>query len=317
MKAPMATDSRMASVWIATCSAAFCELTSIGRAAPSVTRPGLRNPFRIAFDGEDGTLWAADVGHLRREEINIIRPGANYGWSFREGSLSFDESYLRGNPPAALEGELVDPVWEYPHLNGNNCIIGGFVYRGASNPQLQGKYIYADNGSGRVWALSVEDGNAVSNEELLALPVSSKTGIASVQADAQGEPLIVILGETGTTSGTIRRIIPADNKDSVSSLPQRLSQTGIFADLTTLEPNPGVIPYEVNAPQSAAGARIRRWMSVPGNGDDPDAATDRITFSERDACKFPPGTVFVQHFDLPNADGKSFRPIETRVVVLE
>ena len=54
---------------------------------------------------------------------------------------------------------------------------------------------------------------------------------------------------------------------------------------------------------------------MPGNGNDPDAATDRITFSERDAWKFPPGTVFVQHFDLPTADGKSFRPIETRVLV--
>ena len=170
---------------------------------------GLRNPYRIAFDPETGQLWSADVGHLRREEINVIVRGGNYGWSFQEGSLPFVESYLQGEPPAELHGQLVPPLWEYPHLNGDNCIIGGFVYRGETLPQLDGKYLYADNGSGRVWALTSDGEEVVHNEEILSLPVSSKTGIASLQPDANGEPLIVILGETGTTSGTIRRIVPA------------------------------------------------------------------------------------------------------------
>ena len=28
---------------------------------------------------------------------------------------------------------------EYPHLNGDNCVIGGFVYRGKKFPELAGK----------------------------------------------------------------------------------------------------------------------------------------------------------------------------------
>lgn len=277
---------------------------------------GLRNPYRLAFDEETGRLWAADVGHLRREEVNIIRPSGNYGWSHREGTLPFTESYLHGNAPTPRHGEEIDPVWEYPHLNGNNCIIGGFVYRGEKYPQLEGKYIYADNGSGRVWALAYEEGQPASNEELLSLPVSSKTGIASVQPDADGEPLIVILGESGTTSGTIRRIIAAD-KDAATTLPGKLSETGIFADIQSLTPKPGVIPYEVNAPQTAGEARIRRWIAVPGDGRDPDSATDRIEIAADGAWKFPTGTVSVQHFDLPVVKNNSqhWQPVETRVLV--
>ena len=38
--------------------------------------------------------------------------------------------------------------------------------------------------------------------------------------------------------------VPAD----AAALPPLLSQTGVFRSLTDLTPNPGLIPYEVNAP---------------------------------------------------------------------
>lgn len=277
---------------------------------------GLRNPFRIAFDPLDGRLWAADVGHLRREEVNVIVKGGNYGWSYREGSLPFDESWLKGKRPEGIPGEEIDPIWEYPHLNGNNCIIGGFVYRGGRHQSLEGKFLCADNGSGRVWALRPTEDGHVTNEELLALPVSSKTGIASVQADADGEPLLVILGEHDTTDGSIRRLVPAE-RTAASSFPTRLSETGIFADLASLTVADSFVAYDVAAPQRQGESRSRRWISVPGDGHDPDGAVDRIGFDEERPWEFPAGTIFVQHFELPtneSGDG-AWRRVETRVLV--
>ena len=67
-------------------------------------------------------------------------------------------------------------------------MIGGLVYRGAKHPALQAKYIYADNGSGRVWNLSRDIDGKIRNIEIVSLPVFSKSGIASLQADADGEP---------------------------------------------------------------------------------------------------------------------------------
>lgn len=111
---------------------------------------GLRNPWRISVDPETNTLWAGDVGQNVWEEVDIIESGNNYGWDCREGMHDFTGD---SSPACATATNLVDPVYEYQHLNGNVSITGGYVYRGTSLPALVGRYIFADYGSGRIWAL--------------------------------------------------------------------------------------------------------------------------------------------------------------------
>ena len=59
----------------------------VGRAGtrPEIWAYGLRNPWRFSFDRVAGDLWTADVGQNRFEEVDIIRPGLNYGWNVMEG----------------------------------------------------------------------------------------------------------------------------------------------------------------------------------------------------------------------------------------
>jgi glucose/arabinose dehydrogenase len=47
---------------------------------------GHRNPHHLAF-AKDGTLIVAEDGRDNIDEVNLIVPGANYGWPAREGSL--------------------------------------------------------------------------------------------------------------------------------------------------------------------------------------------------------------------------------------
>ena len=46
---------------------------------------GFRNPWRMSFDPEEGTLWLGDVGFIDNEELNRVRRGGNYGWNVLEG----------------------------------------------------------------------------------------------------------------------------------------------------------------------------------------------------------------------------------------
>jgi len=49
--------------------------------APEVWAYGLRNPWRDSFERGTGTLWIADVGQGRREEVSLGTAGGNHGWS--------------------------------------------------------------------------------------------------------------------------------------------------------------------------------------------------------------------------------------------
>ncbi len=112
---------------------------------PEIWAYGLRNPWRFSFDRLTGDLWTADVGQNLYEEIDIILPGANYGWNLMEGAHCFAERGCSGVG-------LVLPVAEYDRTDGCS-VTGGYVYRGSNLPSLYGAYVYGDFCSGRIWAL--------------------------------------------------------------------------------------------------------------------------------------------------------------------
>jgi glucose/arabinose dehydrogenase len=133
-------------------------------ACPEIYAHGIRNPWRFAFDKQTGRLWCGDVGQELWEEVFVVTSGGNYGWSSREGTHAF------GNRPTVENvGNPIEPVWEYDHQIGKS-ITGGRVYRSSRQPQLSGKYLYADYVTGRIWALSFDPatGKATRNEQVIA-----------------------------------------------------------------------------------------------------------------------------------------------------
>ncbi len=117
-------------------------MLSVPDARPEIYAYGLRNPWRMSFDRNTGELWVGDVGGAKREEVNIVQAGANYGWGAFEGELCvhYPDEYC-----ANLLDSVVMPVFSYPHGGEYGCaIIGGTVYRGSAIPWLNGMYIFGD-----------------------------------------------------------------------------------------------------------------------------------------------------------------------------
>ena len=121
---------------------------------------GLRNPWRFSFDPPTGRIFAGDVGQNLYEEIDIIVPGGDYGWSDREGFHSFNKAatkvYSEKNKPNPNSG-YIEPIHDYEHKEGIS-VTGGCVYRGDKIPTLKGAYIFADYGRGWLKALREVDG---------------------------------------------------------------------------------------------------------------------------------------------------------------
>jgi uncharacterized repeat protein (TIGR03806 family) len=257
----------------------------------AVWASGLRNPWRCSFERGNERLWCGDVGAGKREEVNLVKRGGNYGWPLYEGSLPFD------NPSNLPATTFERPVHEYDHTVGV-AIVGGYVYRGTRFPEWVGRYLYSDFLTTAVWGMEVDGaGQFVSNTALTA-----ETGRTYTLGEDEAGELYA-----GTEDGTIYTLVRNDEAaPSEQAMPDTLSATGLFTDLAQLTPAPGLIDYGVNAPLWSDGARKRRWIAVPGD--------QKIGFSPTDAWIFPIGTVTVKHFELPKAGGGVTR-LETRVMV--
>ncbi len=137
---------------------------------------GLRNPWRFSFDSETGNIWLGDVGQNKIEEINVIDRGGNYGWNIQEGTSCF------GSSNCDTDG-LIAPVFEYDQSNNDRSVTGGYVYRGMNTPSLEGRYIYGDFISGRIWALTTNLNDDLENQLLVDLGFN----VASFGTDIRNE----------------------------------------------------------------------------------------------------------------------------------
>ena len=169
----------------------------VGRdGADEIWAYGLRNPWRFAFDvgASPPRLYIADVGQGRWEEINVVdapAAGRNYGWRVTEGS----ECY---NPATGCDasGHAL-PVHGYSHDDGCS-VTGGFVYRGAALPELNGHYFYADYCRGWIRSLLFVAGGATARREW---PLGNVGSITSFGVDGARELYVV------STNGRVYRIV--------------------------------------------------------------------------------------------------------------
>jgi glucose/arabinose dehydrogenase len=152
-----------------------------GAALDEIWAFGLRNPWRFSFDRETGDLWIADVGQNAVEAVNrqaADSPGGeNYGWRIMEGDACFE-------PPTGRDPTgLTMPVITYTHASAwGRSVTGGYVYRGAEVPSLEGAYVFADYASGNVFAA---EGEADDWTARTLLETNSR--IASLGLDEAGE----------------------------------------------------------------------------------------------------------------------------------
>lgn len=159
---------------------------------------GLRNPWRFSFDPKTGTCFAGDVGQNLFEEIDILVAGGDYGWHDVEGNHVFNQKDASGKkaPPALAQPSAYKaPIHEYDRKLGNS-VTGGVVYRGDRVPAIDGAYVFADFGSGRIFALR-ENGGKWESQQL-----ATEHTIAGFGYDVSNGDVLV-----ATLSGQVKRII--------------------------------------------------------------------------------------------------------------
>jgi Concanavalin A-like lectin/glucanases superfamily/Glucose / Sorbosone dehydrogenase/Bacterial Ig domain len=271
---------------------------------------GFRHPWRFSIDPATGEIWVGDVGQDRWEEVEILRKGGNYGWPYYEATHLTTTNYPTqpGMLPPPTDYVMDLPLWEYPHTAVPGAdpkfsgldVNGSLVYHGSRITALTNAYLFGDfDAGGNIWALRRLTNNTVSVERLAGMP-----GIAAFAADPRNGDLLMC----NYLQNKLQRLVIGDV--SGSGFPTKLSDTGIFADLATLTPNPGIVNYEPIVAFWSDYAVKRRWFCIPD-------VTNTVTYATDANWLFPNGMMWIKHFDFETTRGNpaTKHRIETRVLV--
>jgi aldose sugar dehydrogenase len=95
-----------------------------GDVTAQIWAKGLRNPLGIAFDGE-GRLWEVEMGPANGDEVNLIKPGTNYGYPNVSNGDHYDGRDIPDHAPG--DGYAAPKVYWNPGI----APAGMMIYKGS------------------------------------------------------------------------------------------------------------------------------------------------------------------------------------------
>jgi glucose/arabinose dehydrogenase len=126
--------------------------------APEIFAYGFRNPHKFNWT-RDKRMFSVNIGQHQIEALDIILPGHFYGWPLREGNFLLHNNEIEKVFKLAGDDSVMHvtyPVAEFDHDEGT-AICGGYEYEGKAVPQLQGKYVFGDIASGKLFYADMND----------------------------------------------------------------------------------------------------------------------------------------------------------------
>lgn len=130
-------------------------------AVPGLYTIGIRASQGLALDPATKKIWFSEHGTIQGDELNILRPGANYGWPHRTSGKYRTAGY---NPPTIPGTTFTDPIYFWRKTVAPTGLI---FYTGREFPLWQGNLIVPGLSVGSLWRMVIEHDRVVSAEELL------------------------------------------------------------------------------------------------------------------------------------------------------
>jgi glucose/arabinose dehydrogenase len=168
-------------------------------AAAAVYSYGHRNIQGLAYDPLRAIVWSSEHGALGGDELNVIRPGANYGWP----AVTYSREYFDGSKiseATAMPG-MVDPrvVWISAIAPS-----GLTVYTAARFPGWQGDVFVGGLKSQDIRRIKLDDAGRVIDQH--AIRIGQR--VRDVRQGPDG--LLYVL--TDETDGSLIRLEPTADR---------------------------------------------------------------------------------------------------------
>jgi glucose/arabinose dehydrogenase len=178
----------------------------VGRdgARPEIYTYGNRNAYGLAYHPETGELWESEIGPLGGDEVNILKPGHNYGWPLVSTGRNYTGTEVSDHP-WSREGMDNPRMFWVPSISPSGLIFyTGDRFKGWKNNIFLG----ALNGKA-LWRVSFKQPRQAEQREVL-LP-SLNVRMRDVQQGPDGNLYVATELEAGgaALTGTVLKIEPA------------------------------------------------------------------------------------------------------------
>ncbi|MBX6743788.1 MAG: PQQ-dependent sugar dehydrogenase [Acetobacteraceae bacterium] len=171
-------------------------------ARPEIWSYGHRNPQGLAFNPWTGSLWEAEFGARGGDEVNIIRPGRNYGWPIVTKGVDYDGSRIG---EGASRPDMEEPIHYWvPSISPSGIAF----YTGDAFPAWRGSLFLACLNPPGLVQLSTQGDRVTGEEKLLQSRFRNRvwSGARLRQVIQGPDGLLYLL--TDETRGRVLRLEP-------------------------------------------------------------------------------------------------------------
>ncbi len=132
-------------------------------ALPEIYSYGHRNPQGLDFHPVTGELWSNEFGPRGGDELNLTKPGLNYGWPVITYGIEYSGREI-GNPPVQQKEGMEQPnyYWD-PVLSPS----GMTFYTGSNIPEWENNLFITGLNSNHIARIVVEGDRIVGEERIL------------------------------------------------------------------------------------------------------------------------------------------------------
>jgi glucose/arabinose dehydrogenase len=174
-------------------------------AKPEIFTYGHRNGFGLRFHPETGELWQMEIGPMGGDEINILKPGANYGWPLVSQGRNYTGT-LVSEQPWHRDGMEQPRMFWVPQISP----AGMAFYTGDRFPQWRNNLIVGALSGQHVERISFDNPGQTERREVLLRELGVRFRDVEIGPDGYIYLATEVRYGSGQPDGAVIRLEPVE-----------------------------------------------------------------------------------------------------------
>jgi glucose/arabinose dehydrogenase len=173
------------------------------KALPSIWTYGHRSPQGLEWNKQTSTLWGTEMGPRGGDELNLLRPGRNFGWPLYSKGLDYDGTRVEYGKDLGIEFDLEDIEQPVVDFTPSPAISSFIFYEADRFASWRNNALVGSLKATELYRL-VFDGNKVVHMETL---IKGLARIRDIETGADGNVYLLLEHKQG---GMIVRLVPQE-----------------------------------------------------------------------------------------------------------